>query len=529
MRAIPAISVARGRGRGRLTTPMLSPRCVVRRPCRHGSAIVPLVSDGDAVLGIDLGTSQAKAGIVAPDGRLLAIARSGYPADEPAGGRAEQDPGAWWAAIADAVRATVAAAPGAARGLRAIAVVGQGPTTVSADPQGRPLRPAIGWQDTRAAGIADSLATRIGISAWQLGPLPHERWIAEHEPEVAARAAHHLGAWDWLTLRLSGEAVRSVPPGSGEPSDATIRAGGGDPARFGRVVPWATVVGALRPGPAAVLGLPAGVPVVAGGNDAFASFHGAGMHLPGDAVDTGGTSGGFGVYWDHRLELPGTYRARAPLPGTWIYGGAMNATGRALAWLGEALGGPADPVAPERLLAEAAGVPAGAEGLIFLPYLAGERSPVWDDRARGVLAGLTLRHGRAHMARAVLEAAAYALRHVAEPIVDAGVGVRGMVVSGGTAATRAWSVMKADITGFPVLVPVIPETAVVGAAILAALGAGIHPDAPRAIAAMVRIAERIDPDPALRHCYDERYTAYRRLYPATAPLVHRLGALTTRG
>lgn len=478
----------------------------------------------EAVLGIDVGTTLAKAGLVSLDGRLLGIGRAGYPTATPEPGRAEQDPAAWWAAIVAASHAAIAACPGGlAPTVRAVAVVGQGPTTVLARADGTPLLPAITWLDTRAAAIADELATRLGVPAWQLGPLPHERWLAAHEPTATAEAALALTPWDWVTLRLSGEAVRAVPPGAGNPSDALIAAGGGDPARFGRVTEWARPVGRLTDAAADALGLPAGIAVVAGGNDAFASFHGAGMARPGDAIDTGGTSGGFGVYWHERLEIPGTYRSPAALPGTWLYGGAMNATGRALEWLGEACGPPGSPVPAAVLVEEAAATPPGADGLVFLPYLAGERSPIWDDRARGAFAGLTLVHRRGHLARAVLEGAAFALRHVAEPILGAGVGVRGMVVSGRGAATRTSATIKADVTGFPVAVPAVPDTAMLGAAILAAIGAGAWPDAPAAMAGMVRVAERIEPRPALRRRYDETYAAYRELWPSIAPLAHRLG------
>lgn len=162
---------------------------------------------------------------------------------------------------------------------------------------------------------------------------------------------------------------------------------------------------------------------------------------------------------------------------------------------------------------------------MFLPYLAGERSPIWDERARGVFAGLTLAHGRGHLARAMLEGAAFALRHVAEPIVASGIEVHEMVVSGGTAATRLWSQVKADITGFTIAIPEVAETATLGAAVLAALGLQAYPDAQAAMGAMVRIAERLEPRTELRRRYDALYGVYRELYPATADLVHRLGAI----
>jgi xylulokinase len=359
------------------------------------------------------------------------------------------------------------------------------------------------------------------VPAWQLGPVPVERWLADHDPVLHGRAVHAMAAWDWLTMRLTGDAARAVPTGSGHPSDTTIRAAGADPARFGRLVEWGTPVGATLADAATHLGIAAGMPVVAGGNDAWASLFGAGLADPGDAVDTGGTSGGFAVYWDRELEIPGTYRAVAAIPGLWLYGGAMNATGASVDWMVRLLG--ADPSRPDALLAEAEASPPGADGLVFLPYLAGERSPIWDDRARGLFVGLTLAHGRGHLLRAILEGGAFALRHVAEPLLAAGVGVTHLAVSGGTVATRAWSQVKADVTGFPVLVPEVAETAALGAAILAAIGIGAWPDARAAMRAMVRIADRLEPRSELRARYDALFDVYRDLYPATREVVHRLG------
>ena len=298
-----------------------------------------------------------------------------------------------------------------------------------------------------------------------------------------------LSPWDWLTLRLSGEAVRAVPPVSGHPTDATLRAGGADPARFGRAVEWATQVGVTLPGPSAELGIPAGTPVVAGGNDALASFHGAGLVDPGDAVDTGGTSGGLGVYWDRELDVPGTYRAPAGLPGPVAVRRCherhrqVGRLDRRSSWRRRAV------PAADALLADAERTPPGAAGLVFLPYLAGERAPIEDERARGVFAGLGIAHGRGHLARAVLEAGGFALRHVAEPIREQGIQLERLVMSGATDRLPPVAQMRADILGLPVDIPAVPDTAAVGAGILAAVGIGAHPDARAAIRAMVRITD----------------------------------------
>jgi xylulokinase len=286
------------------------------------------------------------------------------------------------------------------------------------------------------------------------------------------------------------------------------------PARTG------DVVGTLTSTAADALGLRAGIPVVGGTVDAFASYLGAGLLQPGDAYDPGGAAGGFGVYWDRRLDIAGGYVTPAPLAGLFSVGAAMATTGRALDWFRERILG--ETVTAAALLDEAAATPPGAEGLVFLPYLAGERSPIWDPEARGVLAGLTLGHGRGHVARAIVEASALAIRHVAAPMKDAGVRVTEMRVCGGPARSTFWNQVKADVTGFRVAVPAVLETAVLGSAILAAVGVGLHPSLPVAIAAMTRIDSRIEPRPELGSVYDRLFEAYVALYPATAPILRPL-------
>jgi sugar (pentulose or hexulose) kinase len=284
-----------------------------------------------------------------------------------------------------------------------------------------------------------------------------------------------------------------------------------------------SIVGPLTSEAGKALGLPAGIPVVAGMVDSVASIHGAGLLDAGDAVDTGGTSGGLAVYWDRAVDVPGAWVGPAPIADRWIVGGAMNATGKALDWLASSvLGGSAT---PESLVAEAAGVAPGAEGVVFLPYLAGERSPIWDAGARGAFVGLTLSHGRAHLARAVLEAAALALRHVATPILAAGLRIDELVVTGGTARDDTWNRIKADVLDVTVAVPAVREAAVLGAAIIGSTAVGWHADVRAAIGAMVRIDHRIEPDPALAARYDALYEAYVKLWPAIAPTVRRLREL----
>ena len=371
---------------------------------------------------------------------------------------------------------------------------GHGPTLVAVDRRGEATRPAITFLDARASVEADELAAATGVRGWALGGLPAALWVERHQPAVAEMTRWYLSTWEWLAFRLTGEAASPLIPHQLVPEPQLVNAAGIPADRLPGVTRTGEVVGTVTETAAAALGVRAGRPVVGGTVDAFASYLGAGLLEPGDAYDPGGSAGGFGVYWDRPVEVPGAFVTPAPLAGRFSVGAAMAATGRALDWYRDQV--LVDTVAVDALLGEAAQTPPGAGGLVFLPYLAGERSPIWDPEARGVLAGLTLGHGRAHISRAIIEASALAIRHVAEPMLAAGVRVDEMRVCGGPARSRFWNGVKADVTGFPVAVPAVLETAVLGAAILGSVGIGAHPDLRAAIGAMTRIESRIDPDPS---------------------------------
>ena len=465
-----------------------------------------------AVLAADIGTTEAKVGLVGLDGTLIALERAGYPIDvDPGTGRAEQDANNWWTALAEATRRL---APGERADIVAICLDGHGPTLVPTDAAGRPTGPAITWLDTRATAEAAEIQSATGLTGWGLGILPAALRLERHAPEIAERTRWYLNTWDALALRLSGSAAASVPGAPGLPTPADV---GFQSTKLPEPVAAGSVVGHLTAEAAEALGLDAGLPVVSGVVDAFASFHGAGMLRAGDAIDVGGGAGGFGVYWDRAVEAEGAFVTPAPLPGLFVVGGAMAATGKSLDWFRDDI--LANGASTEMLLDEAGKTPAGAGGVVFLPYLAGERSPLWDPGARGAFVGLRLDHGRGHMTRAILEAAALAIRHVAEPILAAGVRVTAMRLAGGPARSEAWNQLKADITGFPVEVPHVLETAVVGSAILGAVGVGEHSSLPAAIGAMTRVERRLEPRTSNRPTYDELYRTYRRLYPALRAVV----------
>jgi xylulokinase len=469
-----------------------------------------------AILGVDLGTTDVKVGLVGLDGRLLSMARAGYPLDvDPETGRAEQDPGAWWSAVVVAVHALH---PPEAVDVVAIGVDGHGPTLAAVDERGEAVRAAITFLDTRARAEADELAAATGIRGWGLGPLPAALWFERREADRAAGARWYLNTWEWLAFRLTGVAAAPAVPGQEPPDADGVRAATGlRVERRPKPTAMGDVVGTLTTSAAASLGLRAGIPVAGGTNDAFASYLGAGLTAAGDAYDPGGSAGGFGVYWHERLDVAGAFVTPAPLPGLFSVGAAMAATGRALDWFRDSVAGGG--ISTEALLEEAATTPPGADGVVFLPYLAGERSPIWDPAATGAFVGLTLAHGRGHLARAILEASALAIRHVAEPMLAAGVRVTAMRACGGPARSETWNQIKADVTGFPVLVPAVLETAVLGSAMLGAVAIGACPDAPSAVRAMTRIERRLDPRPEVRATYDRAYRVYAGLYPALRPVL----------
>lgn len=481
------------------------------------------IAAAESFLGIDLGTTRTKAGLITADGAPLGFGRAEHAtAVAPAAGIAEQDPDDWWdglrRAIGDALD-TAEATTGTRPNPAAICIAGHGPSLTAVDATGAPVRPAMLWLDSRSSPEREELEAATGLRGWALGVLPAALWLQRHDPASAARARWYLNSWEALALRLSGRAATSVVEDGSAFDRSAIGGSGLELDRLPGDAKTGTVLGGLAADAARHLGIAAGTPVVAGLVDAFASFHGARMLEPGDAIDVGGAAGGFGVYADRPVTVAGGFTTPAPLPGLFSVGGAMAATGAALDWFaGEVLGG-AVPV-PE-LLREAASIDAGAEGMSFLPYLAGERSPLWDPDARGAFVGLTLRHGRAHMTRAILEAAALAIRHVAQPMLEAGLAVTAMRACGGPAADDGWNRIKADVTGFTVEVPRVRETAAVGAAIVAAVGVGAHPDLPTAIRAMTSIDRRFEPDPDRRATYDRVFEAYVGLHPAIAPILRR--------
>lgn len=465
------------------------------------------------LLGIDLGTLSAKVGLFAGDGRLLRLARHGYPIERsPQTGRAEQEPEQWWRAVRDGIRAVLQGH--AACDLEAICVGGNGPTLVLVDEGGRPTRRAVSWLDSRAEDQSARLAERAGTNRISYSLVPRLLWVVEHEPDTLAATRWALQSWDFVGFRLSGRAVASTFAGDAVWPRAWLEAAGlaacdllPPPVEAG--TPYALTGGAW----AEEAGLPAGIPVVGGVNDGVGSLVGAAGNVVGRATDPGGAAGGLALCWDRLLVGPGVDCWPGVVPGTFIAGGAFAAGGRAADWWAAVVGSDVP-----RLLAEAEQAPPGSGRLLFLPFLAGERAPIWDPQARGAFLGLTFDHDRAHLARAVVESSGFSLRLLAEAVVAAGGRIDELRVCGRQAQSRFWNQVKVDITGYPAAVPRLTEVALMGDAIYAAIGARLYPDVASAAETMVQVVETLQPDLTSRALYDELFALYRNAYPALKPL-----------
>jgi xylulokinase len=493
------------------------------------------VSREDAVLGVDLGTTAVKAAVVAVDGRLLGSGSVEYETSYPRPGWVEQDPEDWWRAACGAIQAALDRA--GRREVAAVCVSAQAPTMLPLDARGRPLRPALIWMDRRAEAQCAHLRESLGeelvrrITGNRIDPYfvaPKLLWFREHEPELFARVRVYVQATGYLVHRLTGEltldrehaSLLSLRDLAAETwSEPLCDAVGVAAELFPRAVDGDEIVGRLTKAAAEATGLLPGTPVTGGTVDGPAAALEAGAVDEGQAAEMTGTSTVLILPSDQPRSEPAFVAMRHAARGRWLLLGAMVASGGSLRWLRDLLGEDSF----ETLTAAADREPPGAGGLVFLPYMMGERSPIWDSDARGVFLGLTLASARGALARAVLEGAAFALRHNVEVAAAAGLVVGELRSVGGGTSSRLWSQIKADVVGVPVLLPETSIGAPFGDAALAAVAAGLHDDV-RALVGTVRIRERFEPRPDATERYEPLYGVYRRTYEALRDEFGRLAA-----
>jgi xylulokinase len=469
------------------------------------------------IFGIDVGTTGVKGLAIADDGAVLARASVTYPLSTPRPGWAEQDPADWWEAAEHAL-AELRSAAGAPAG---IGLSGQMHGLVVLDSSDRVLRPAILWNDQRTGAECEEIEAKIGLQrlialtgnrAMTGFTAPKLLWLRRHEPDVYGRIARILLPKDYVRLRLLGEHATDVSDASGTLLLDVAARRWSEPVLDALELDRAWLP-EVRESPDDC-GLTAdGVQIAAGAGDQAAGALGVGVDRPGPLSVVLGSSG---VVFAALEQFAADPQARVhafchAVPGAWHTMGVMLSAAASLAWLRDVAGSSAS---YDELLAEAGAWPAGTEGLTFLPYLAGERTPHADPKARGAFVGLSIRHDRGALVRAVVEGVAFGLRDSLDLVTQLGVSPTLGRVSGGGARSDLWLQIVASILELPLERVAVDEGAAFGAAILGGVAAHVWPDVKTAVAAAVKPGSRIEPVPEWIAVYRERRERYRALYPA---------------
>ncbi len=483
------------------------------------------------LLGIDVSTTATKALLINTTGDVVAVASAEYGFETPQPLWSEQSPTLWWDGAIASIRAVVAQAEIDPAAISGVGLTGQMHGLVLLDEAGQILRPSILWNDQRTAAQCDEIRARVGKArlieltgndALTGFTAPKILWVRDNEPDVYARIRHILLPKDYVRYQLTGEPGMDVADGAGtllidlhqrDWSDAVLDALAIPRAWLPPLYEGPQITGYVTAAAAAATGLRAGTPIMAGGGDQAAQGVGVGAVREGIIALTLGTSGVvFGAVDQPFFEPEGRLHAFChSVPNRWHLMGVMLSAAGSLRWY-------RDTIAPgmgyDELLAPAAAVPAASEGLLFLPYLTGERTPHPDPLARGAFIGLTVRHGLPHMTRAVLEGVAFGLRDSFE--LMKGVGLRGIEqvrVSGGGARSPLWRQILANVLNSELVTVNTTEGAAYGAALLAGVGAGVWSSVDAACDATIQLTGSTTPNAATAAHYDKAYAHYCALYP----------------
>ena len=489
------------------------------------------------LLGIDVGTGGTRALVIDESGRIAASATHDHvPFASPRTGWAEQDPRDWWHATSAAVRAALAKGPIAPDAIKAVGFSGQMHGSTLLDARDEVVRPALLWCDQRTDAECRAITEQVGAArlieltanpALTGFTLPKLVWVRTHEPDLWRQVRSVLLPKDYVRFRLTGDKATDVADASGTLlfdvrarrwSTAMLEAMQLDASLMPRSFESPEVTGVVSEAGASATGLRQGTPVVAGGGDQAAGAVGMGIVRPGAVSATIGTSGVVFAATDHpALDTGGRVHTFChAIPGRWHVMGVTQGAGLSLRWFRDRFGaGPDDGRDPyDRMTDEAAAVPAGSDGVIWAPYLMGERTPHLDPHARAALVGLSASHTRGHIIRAVLEGVAYSLKDSFTIFEQMGVPVSGVRLGGGGARSPLWRQIQADVYGYPVEIVEAEEGAAYGAALLAGVGGGVWPTVEAACDAVVRVATRLSPHAPDQATMAGQYQAFRALYPA---------------
>ncbi len=494
------------------------------------------------LLGIDLSTTGAKALLIDEKGSVVSSATTPLSLSTPRDLWSEQEPREWWEATVKSVKQALSVANSSGEEVAAIGLTGQMHGLVVLDDEGEVLRPAILWNDQRCGAECDEIRGLVGLErlvqitgndALTGFTAPKILWLRNHEPDVYRRIRRVLLPKDYIRYKLSGVMAMDKADGSGTMlfdlgkrtwSTDILNALNFSAAWFPPTFEGHETTSEVDAEAAELTGLKKGIPVVAGGGDQSAQAVGVGVVRPGTIAVTLGTSGVvFAATEAPLIEPHGRLHAFChAVAGRWHLMGVMLSAAGSLQWYRDCL---ASDRSFEELVNEASSVPAGSEGLIFLPYLSGERTPHPDPLARGAFIGLTMRHGRAHLTRAVLEGVAFGLKDMFELMKGVGLGpIEQVRVSGGGAKSSLWRQILADVLEAELVTTNTTEGAAYGAALLAGIGAGVWPDADTACAQTIVITDRVTPKAENTTRYRLLYEQYKNLYPTLKSVFHALSA-----
>jgi len=496
-----------------------------------------------SLLGIDVGTSGTRAVLLDSQGRVICAATAEHAAmSSPRIGWAEQSPEDWWRAACQAIKECLAKSSTPATDVAGIGLTGQMHGLVLLDQRDQVLRPAIIWCDQRTEGECRKITKRVGAErlieltanpALTGFTLPKIWWVRRHEPQIWARVRSLMLPKDYIRFRLTGARAIDVADASGTLmfdvvqrrwSQAMLEVSCVDAGVLPRVFESQEISGRVNEEGARLSGLRPGIPVVAGAGDQAAGAVGMGIVKPGAVSTTIGTSGVvFAATSAPVLEPKGRIHTFChAIPDRWHVMGVTQGAGLSLRWFRDQFGaGKDDGRDPyERLTEEAANTPPGAEGLLWTPYLMGERTPYLDPNARGALVGITAQHSRAHIIRAILEGVAFSLRDSLTLFEEIGVPIGSIRLGGGGARSALWQQIQADIYGMPVELIEVDEGAAYGAGLLAGVGIGNWSSVEAACEQSVCVARRIEPNPKTAGLMDLQYQEYRKLYPAHLGIKH---------
>ncbi len=489
------------------------------------------------LLAIDVGTSACKIAVFEAGGKIAAGCTKEYPIFYPEQGWAEQDPNAWWQAAREGIRECMEKGGIDPRRIAGIGIDGQSWSCIPIDRQGNVLCNTPIWMDARSEPICERVNAEIGsdrifaVSGNPFQPFyttPKILWFKENRPEIYKNTVCFLQSNSFIVFRLTGVASQDVSQGYGlHVFDIAKQKYNGELCRalcisqekLPEIHKCHDVVGRVTAEAAALTGLCEGTPVVAGGLDAAGGTLGAGVYRPGQAQEQGGQAGGMSICLERPVGNKALILSPHVVPGLWLLQGGTVGGGAGLRWLAKELGSPELLRSREtgesqlKLLDDLAStVPAGSDGVIFLPYLSGERSPIWDVNAKGLFFGLTFSKTRAHFFRALMEGTAYALKHNLQTAENAAVRVDRLYAVGGAANSSFWTQMKADVTGKKICVPDSDNAATLGAAILAGIGTGVYPDFDAAVKTTVKIRKEYIPNEQNNLLYEKFFQIYLDIY-----------------